>query len=278
MELNRNNYFSKEAEAAYMGSSSFKAWDILHGGCEAKELAKRNGEWEDAENDAFLLGSYVHAWSEGNLQDFIVENPSLFTKKGTLYEKYAVGDKMIEVLRNDPLVERFREGAEKEKIFTGEIAGVPFKIQVDILNLEKGYFADIKTTKDISETYYNQETKKRETFIDKYDYFAQMAIYSEILRQNIESGKLGMNSDEVYPHPYIIVVDKRKDAPDHEVIDMGTEWIQEKLEEIKGRLPRIMAVRNGAEEPIGCGKCDYCRSKKKAKIITMAEYVASLGL
>ena len=275
MELNRNNYFSKEAEALYMGSSSFKAWDILHdGGCEARELAKINDEWEDEQKDAFLLGSYVHAWSEGDLQGFISEHPEMFSTrgatKGCLKAEFAVGDKMIEVLRNDPLVEKFRECAEKEKIFTGQIGGVDFKIQVDILNVEKRYFADIKTTKSISETYYNETLKKRESFIDKYDYKLQIAIYAEILRQN-----LGMTS---YLEPYLIVVDKNKTLPDHEVIHMGTDFIEEKIDEIKERLPRIMAVRNGVEEPIGCGKCDYCRSKKKAELITYRQYLENLGL
>ena len=270
MELNRKNYFSKEAETIYMGSSSFKAWDIFHsGGCEARELAKRNDEWQEEEKDAFLLGSYVHAWNEGALPEFIAEHPEMFKKNGEIYAKYALGDVMINTLKNDPLVERFREGAEKERIFTGQIGGVDFKIQVDILNIERGYFADIKTTKNLSESYYNDSKKQRESFIDKYDYKAQIAIYAEILRQN-----LNMNT---YLEPYLIVVDKQS-TPDHEIIDMKTDFIEEKLEEIKARLPRIMAVRNGVDEPIGCGKCDYCRSKKKAELITYNQYLDQLGI
>ncbi|PHV69553.1 hypothetical protein CS063_15010 [Sporanaerobium hydrogeniformans] len=270
MELSRKNYFSKEAEAAYMGSSSFKAWDILHtGGCEARELAKHNGEWQDKENDAYLLGSYVHAWNEGTLKEFITEHPEMFKKDGSIYAKFALGDVMINTLKNDELVERFRKGAEKERIFTGKIAGVDFKIQIDILNIERGYFADVKTTRNLSDSYYNEREKRRETFIDKYDYYTQIAIYAEILRQNLEM--------DTYLEPYLIVVDKQE-VPDHAIIDMGTSFIEDKLEEIKGRLPRIMAVRNGVEEPIACGKCDYCRSKKKAEIVTIGQYMQSLGL
>lgn len=270
MELNRKNYFSREAELAYMGSSSFKAWDILHtGGCEARELAKFNDQWQDKENDAFLLGGYIHSWNEGDLQNFILEHPEMFKKNGEIYAKFALGDVMINTLKNDPLVEKFREGAEKERIFTGIIAGVPFKIQIDILNIEKGYFADIKTTRNLSESYYNSHTKQRETFIDKYDYYTQIAIYAEILRQNLQM--------DTYLEPYLIVVDKQ-DIPDHEIIDMGNGFIEEKIEEIKMRIPRIMAVRNGMEEPVACGKCDYCRSNKKAKIVTLSEYAYNLGI
>lgn len=274
MELTRKTYFSKEAELLYMGSSSFKAWDMLHNnGCEARELAKRNNEWQDEEKDAFLLGSYVHAWNEGNIPDFLAEHPEMFSSrgatKGCLKANYAIGDKMIETLKNDPLVQKFREDAEKEVILTGKIGGVDFKIQVDILNIQKGYFADIKTTKNLTESYYNASSKQKETFIDKYDYWLQIALYAEILRQN-----LGMDT---YLRPYLIVVDKQS-IPDHEIIDMGTNWIDEKLEEIKERLPHIVAVRNGEINPIGCGKCEYCRSKKKAKIITFDEYKDELGL
>jgi len=269
MELTRDNYFSKEAESLYMGSSSFKAWDIFHGGCEAKQVAIKKGLWVAKDNPAFLLGNYVHSWSSGDLQKFIADTPQLFKKDGSLLAKYALGDKMIEVLRNDPLVEQIREGS-KEQIFTGKIGGVDFKIQVDILNLGKGYFADIKTTKGLTETYWNNETRSKETFINKYDYQAQIAIYSEILKQNT-----GLTE---YLEPYLIVVDKQE-TPDHEVIYMGKDFIQDKLREIESRLEHIVAVRSGELPPENCGKCDYCRSIKKIeKPISILEYERGIGI
>ncbi|MBZ9633162.1 PD-(D/E)XK nuclease-like domain-containing protein [Clostridium sp. FP1] len=270
MELTRQNYFSREAENLYMGSSSFKAWDILHGGCEAKQVAIKKGEWIEKENPAFLLGSYVHAWSSGDLQEFMSTTPQLFKKNSSeLLAKYALGDEMINVLRNDPLVEKIREGA-KEQIFTGAIAGVDFKIQVDILNLEKGYFADIKTTKNLQESYWNKEIRGQETFINKYDYYTQIAIYAEILKQNI-----GLVD---YLEPYLIVVDKQE-VPDHEVIYMGKNFISDKLAEIENRLSHITEVRKGLIEPMYCGKCDYCRSVKKIiKPISLSEYELELGI
>lgn len=255
MELNRKNYFSKEAEELYLGSSSLKAWDrYSNDGCEAREIAKRKGEWIEKENPAFLLGQYLHSWSSGDLPEFMANTPELFKKDGTLLAKYAFGDDMINVFRNDPAMMQMREG-EKEQIFTGEINGVPFKIQVDILNLEKGYFADIKTTKNIHEKYWNSETKAYESFIQKYDYPMQFSIYAEILRQN-----LGMDT---YLNCFILAVDKQE-VPDHEIIFMDVDsFINEKLEYIELVIPRIMAVRNGEIEPERCEKCDYCRSTKK---------------
>ena len=276
-KLNRDNYFSPEMEAYYMGSSSFKAWDTDHGGCEAKEVAKRNGEWQDAENSAFLLGTYVHSWSSGDLEKFISETPQLFKKDGTLLAKYALGDKMIDCFKRDKAMEEMRKGV-KENIFTGEIAGVPFKIQVDILNVIETRFCDIKTTKNIYERYWNPATCERESFIQKYDYPIQFAIYAEILRQNYEkilddiSDKYSekqlekfqkLMDENGYLQGYILAVDKQE-IPDHQIIYMGIdEFIKDKLEEISLKLPHIMDVRSGKVAPKRCEKCDYCRSTKK---------------
>jgi hypothetical protein len=239
----------------YLGSTSFHAWDRFSKfGCEAREVAKNSGEWTDKVNPAFLLGNYLHSWSSGDLQEFISNTPELFKKDGTLLAKYALGDTMIEVFKNDPAMMKMQEG-EKEQIFTGEISGVPFKIMVDILNIEKGYFADIKTTKNIREMYWNPETREKESFIKKYDYPLQFAIYAEILRQNFK-----MNS---YLECYILAVDKQ-DPPDHEIIFMDiNSFVKEKLEEVESKIPRIMAARNGEIEPDRCEVCDYCRATKK---------------
>lgn len=256
MQLNRDNYFSKEAEDLYLGSSSFKSWDIFHGGCEAKQVAIKNGEWIEPLKSAFLLGSYVHAWSEDNIQEFIKDNYSkIYKKNGSLYADFEKADKMIDVLKNDPAVELMRKG-EKEKIFTGKIGGVDFKIQVDILNLKENRFCDIKTTKSIYEKYWNDETKAKESFILKYDYTLQMALYAEIIRQNLG------NID--YLDSYIIAVDKQE-QPDHEIIYMGKNFIKEKLEEIEIKLPHIIEVKNGLVDPIRCEKCEYCRSTKRIR-------------
>jgi len=274
MILNRENYFSTEAQSLYLGSSSLKAWDIFHdNGCEAKQVAIKKGLWTEKDKLAYLVGSYVHSYNEGAeaMQQFIFDHPEMIARsgknKGGFKKDFVIADKMINVLKNDPLVQKIREGG-KEKIFVGKIGGVDFKIQVDILNLKENYFADLKTTKSLSETYWNNEIRQKETFIDKYDYYLQFAIYAEILRQNF-----GMID---YLAPYIIAVDKQEE-PDHEVIYMGTNFIKEKLEYVKTILPHIMDVRNGTIEPIRCEHCDYCRSTKKCKEpITLKNYKENL--
>jgi len=293
MELNRKNYFSKEAEDKYLGSSSLKAWDRYHeatevfghevgGGCEAREIAKVVGEWEDKEKKCFLIGNYIHSYfsSKEDFQDFCNENHStIYKPKGGTYADFVKAGEMIATLEKDKVVMEFMKG-EHEQIFTGKIAGVEFKIQVDILNIERGYFADIKTTENITKKHYNSKTKEKESFIHKYDYFLQFAIYSEILRQNygfiIEKYSEKYSAKELskiielektneYMDCYIIAVDKQP-IPGKEIIYMQTDlFIKEKLEEIELKLPNIMAVRNGEIEPVRCNSCDYCRSTKIIK-------------
>lgn len=277
-ELNRKNYFSPEAEALFLGSTSFKNWDMYsRDGCESREVAKRKGIWADKPNPAFLLGTYVHSWSSGDLPEFIANTPELFKKDGTLLAKYALGDEMINTLKSDPAMMQMLQG-QKEQIFTGEIAGVPFKIQVDILNLLNAYFGDIKTTKNIYEKYWNPDTREHESFIQKYDYPLQFAIYAEILRQNysniLDEALKAYTENQLkkfieivksnsYLDGYILAVDKQE-VPDHQIIYMDIDsFIAEKLQEIALKLPRIIAVRNGEVEPVRCEKCDWCRHTRR---------------
>lgn len=250
MRLTHDNYFSPEADREFFSVSQFKAFRE----CEAKVMAKLNGTWVDGNNDAFTLGSYVHLWSEGgNLGEFRAQHPEMFKKDGTLLKKFEVADKMIETLANDPLVEKVREG-QKEVIMTGELFGTPWKIMIDIYNPSKGVFVDLKTTREISKKYWNEELRVKQNFIEHYDYLLQMAVYAEIERQN--------RGGEEYLQPHIIAVSK-EEIPDKAIVLMGTEYIEDKLLEVETLLPRFIKVKNGEEKPIGCGHCDYCRSIKK---------------
>lgn len=259
MEINKDNYFSLEADREYFSVSQFKAFRE----CEAKTMAKLNGTWVDGSNDAFTLGSYVHLWSEGgNLGEFRVQHPEMFKKDGDLKANFKVADKMIETLSKDPLVEKVREG-QKEVIFTGELYGAKWKIMIDIYNPSSKYFADLKTTRSIQMKYWNDELRVKQNFIEYYDYLLQMAVYAEIERQN--------RGGEDYLQPHIIAVSK-EEIPDKAVILVGTEFIKDKLLEVEALLPHFIRVKNGEEVPTRCEHCDYCRSTKQiSKIIHYTE-------
>lgn len=253
MSLNKKNYYSSDANREYMSVSLFKSFLPQYGGCEAKAVAKLTGEWQEQSSEALLLGSYVHAWNEGKLEEFKQEHPELFKKDGTLYAKYAIGDSMIHALESDPFIEKVREG-EKEVIITGELLGVPWKGMIDIYNPSNGTFADLKTVRDIYGHYWNDWVGEKQNFIYNYGYHIQMGVYAELERQMRKSSKLLV--------PHIIAVSK-EDPPDKAVINFGTEFVDEVMFQVELHLPHVVDVWKGKEKPIRCERCDYCRATKK---------------
>lgn len=251
--LNKEKYYSLEADNEYFSVSQYKAFKR----CEARELARLKGEIPQISSEAFLVGQYVHAWSEGTLDKFKEEHPEIISSrgqtKGQLKSSFLVADKMINALANDEMCMKVLEG-EKEKLFTGELFGVKWKILVDVCNMEKGYFSDLKTTQGIYKKYANG------TFIEQFGYIEQMAVYREIIKQN--TGKV--------LQPYIVAVTK-EEIPDKAIIFIESHYMDEKLEEIEMYMDRFKTVKAGLEEPIRCEMCDYCKSTKKVKKILRLE-------
>jgi len=282
--LTNDNYFSKEAEAKFFGSSSIKAYDMtnesfdifngtIEGGCEAREIAIKNGEWEKPEKKAFLVGNYVHSAMDSKeaFQKFCDDNYSfIFKKNGSLYSDFEKADKMIERLKKSEIVKDM-QNCDHEVIMVGEIAGVKIKIMCDLLSLERGYIADYKTTQKINKV--SWKNGKKVSFIDMFNYKDQVAIYSEIIRQN--TGR--------WLDFYFIPVSK-EDTPDLKVIFMTNgndenSFIHERLENIELKLPHMYLVKTGQIKPKRCESCAYCRSTAKIlKPISLEEFEMELGL
>lgn len=263
-ELTKATYRSDWANREYMSVSQYKDFRK----CEAAALAKLNGEWSEGESDALLLGSYVHAHFEGTLELFKEEHPDLYAttgkNKGQLYAKFAIADKMIRALESDPFCMYVLEG-KKEVIVTGEIGGVKWKGMIDALNRERGMFTDLKTSADLYKRFWHKEYEAWVSFVDAYDYPLQMAVYAELERQ--EAGR------ESYLEPVMAAVSK-EDVPAIEVIGGFAERIDVELGLLKERLPRVVAVKEGREDPKRCDKCDYCRSTRKLdRIIHYADLI-----
>jgi hypothetical protein len=245
VELNDANYYSNDADRAYMSYSQYKGF--LN--CEAAAMAKLNG-WNQPKSTALLVGSYVHAANEGTLEKFKDKNPEIFTQKGTLRSEYQCADLMIETVKSDRLMQISLEG-QKEVILTGEFGGVKWKCKLDNLNAEKGFFSDLKTCRSLSEKVWDNEKRAYINSIEAYGYIGQMAIYQEIARQH-------------YGHldPFMAIVTKEA-PPDKIVISFSPELLEEELEKIRQNLPHILEVKNGLIKPEPCGKCAYCRESKQ---------------
>ena len=96
MKLTESNYYSLEADKAYMSVSQFKSFLD----CEARTIAKLNGEYvEEGNNTALLVGSFVDSSVEGTLDKFKEENPQIFTQKGELKQTSRKPKKLCDLSR-----------------------------------------------------------------------------------------------------------------------------------------------------------------------------------
>jgi len=254
-KLTAENYHSPEARMHYMGASMFK--DFLK--CEVMALAKAKGEYEEKTSDALLVGSYVDAYFSGELDEFLVNHPEMFTKQGTLLAKYKVAEDVIKSIENtedengEKIMLKYLSG-QKQVIMTGEIAGVPWKIKMDSYHPGK-LIVDQKVMKDMDATWVEIDGRNVKTdFITAYRYDIQGASYQEIERQNSESHK---------QLPFVLEVTTKEDVPDNALIRIDQEYLDYALDEIKAKAPRFWGIIQGKIEPHGCGHCPVCRMKKK---------------
>ena len=247
MDLNRHNYHSHEANNEYMSRSLYGKFVD----CEAGAVAYLKG-WHEDKSKAFLVGSYVHAWSEGTLDEFKASNPECYTKSNELRAEFRHADDMIRALESDPFAMFALEG-QKEVVMTAELFGTKWKAMFDVYVPGKR-ITDLKTTKSIRELSWSPKHSRRVSFIEAYEYFTQVALYSEIERLNTGGDLL----------EFLMVAVSKESIPDKEVINLTDhDRVAEELAKIEGNMPRILAVKSGKVEPIRCGKCDYCRTTKQ---------------
>lgn len=268
MELTRDNYYTPDADWAYMSCSQYQSFCE----CEAKAMAKLQGRWTDPDKEAFLVGNYFHTFFEGTEAheqfvrehfDKIFKTKVIKGKKGEpdqtvvtgKYAPYEQADKMIEVAQNDPLIRSLIElPGENEKIMTGELWGVPWRIRLDKYVPDGRMIIDWKTVANISELKWSEALHEKVTFIDAYGYMMRAAVYTEIEKQNAHSSK---------DAPFIIVAISKQDPPDKEALYLNhRQRYDYELEQIKKRLGMIQMIKAGRIKPKRCGCCDYCRATK----------------
>lgn len=251
LKLNRENYHSNQANCDYMSRGQYKSF--LE--CEAKEIAKLDRAWVDEPSIALEVGQYVHTFNDGTIREFISNHPGMFKKDGSLKAEYLVADRMIECLKRDPFAMYCLEGT-KEQIITFEMFGAWWKVMLDVQNNERRRIVDLKTTRSITEKVWDEETRKKVSFIEAYQYPLQMAIYTE--GERISEGR-----DEGDWSEFLIVAVSKEKSPDKAIINMTDhERLVKELAEVERNMPRILAVKAGIEEPVRCESCDFCRSTK----------------
>lgn len=234
MILTENNYYSNEANWSYMSVSQYKQFMT----CEAAAMAQLKGEWEPESTTALLVGSYVDAWFEGTLSEFTEKHPNIYKRDGSLKADFAQAEQIIERVQQDELFMEYM-GGKKQEIRTGKLFGVDWKIKIDSLHPDK--IVDLKVMRTMDRI-------MGKSFVEHWQYDLQMAVYSAIEGNNLET--------------YLAVVTKETPS-DLDIIHVPEWRRRELLSDLQRNILRIISVKNGIEPPERCGVCPYCRATKK---------------
>lgn len=245
MKLTQRNYFSKKASLEYLSVSQFKAMSK----CPASALAEIKGKYKREETTALLVGSYVDAYFEGTLANFINKNSAIFKKDGTLKADYVQAQAIIQRILKDRLFTEYLSGL-KQVIMTGEINGVKVKIKVDSLHPDK--IVDLKIMGDFADKYDSE--KGFLPWFEYWEYDLQGAVYQEIVRQN---------TGEQLPF-YLAAATKEK-ITDIDIVQIEQPMLDFALDRFKRDVEMYDAIKQGVIEPPRCEKCVYCKETKALK-------------
>ncbi len=267
MKMNTKNYYSKKANKEYMSVSQYKEFNK----CEACAMAQIKGIYEKPKTSALFLGSFVDELLTGTKKSqikFIAENIDELFQKSSKYNKVEEKNRIAFVTENfkdlfeadnkpyaeivqavetvarvkkQPLMMEHLSG-KHQKIMTGEIAGVPFKIKMDSYHPDK-MIVDFKYMASL------RSPNMFEPMVKYWGYDIQGAIYQEIVRQN--TGKR---------LPFYLNI-ATKEKPAHlSIAEIMQYDLDEALENVIKNAPRYQAIKNGEIEPERCEdyNCDYC--------------------
>lgn len=273
MKLTKNNYFSTEAEMAYISNSQIKAFSA----CEAAALAQCKGEYARPSSQALAVGSLIDAIFDGPASEkaYMAEHPELYKRGGVeLKKEFADAVAVARRMREDDLLKMLTTGLH-QKIVTGVIAGEAVKGKIDclvseasvekimerfpetkdILLFSEGAIVDVKSAKDFADVW-SPEDRMYVSWGDAWGYDQQGAIYQELLRQ--------MTGKQL---PYVLAAGTKEATPSVAALHIPQPDLDAALRIAEDRIPRIGAIKRGEIEPHACGHCAYCRAHRKLSSI-----------
>ena len=230
LKLTEANYYSQEADMQYMSASQFKSFRK----CEAAAMAELRGEWGRKDTLALRVGSYVDAYFSGELEQYKAEHPEMFKKDGTLKADFVHAHKVAERLERDELARMLLSGRH-QVIKIVKIGGVWFKTKADSLLTAAQVEAICKRFPQVRE-------------LVPFGGDIQGSIYQAADKRT---------------SPFVIIGATKQDEPDIEAMYIPDDDLSYSLSEVEALSPRYDAIKKGEIEPVGCGKCAYCRSQKK---------------
>ena len=135
---------------------------------------------------------------------------------------------------------------QKQKIMTGKIAGVPFKIKMDVYKKNE-FITDLKYMASL------RSPNLFDSMVKYWGYDKQGAVYQEVVRQN--TGKR---------LPFFLNIGTKEAIPHLDLCEVKQYDLDEKLEEVKKYAPRFQAIKNGEIQPERCEEydCPYCTTTR----------------
>lgn len=240
-KLDQNNYYSKEADKDYFSVSQYK--DFMK--CEAMTLAKIRGDYQPEMTRAMLIGSFVDSYFEGTLDAFIKDHPEVFTRKQELRSEFRKANEIIGRIQADVTFMKFLSG-EKQRIMTFELFGYPWKIKMD------SYLPGICIT--------DLKVVARFRSLPFWRYDLQGAVYQKGV-ELVTGEKL----------PFYLAAATKERIIDLDIFQITQPVLDVALLEIRQNIDHFARVKSGEEPALFCGRCDYCKSIKHAKIHNYSE-------
>ena len=246
LRLTQSNYYSPETDQQYFSESQYK--DFMK--CEAMAMAKLRGEYKPAMTRAMLTGSFVDSYFEGTLDLFINEHPAVFTQKQELRSEFKKANEIIARINQDDTFLRFMSG-EKQRIMTFELFGYPWKMKMD------SYLPGICIT--------DLKVVQKFRTLPQWRYDHQGAVYHK--------GVERVTGEQL---PFYLAVATKERTIDLDIFQITQPVLDIALREIEQNIEHYARVKYGQEEPVYCGKCDYCKSVKEARIRNYSELLEGL--
>lgn len=236
MQINQDNYYSEAANREFFSVSQYKSFIS----CEARAMAELSGEYERPVTRALLVGSFVDSYFEGTLDSFMRENPGIYTRRRQLRADFKRANQIIEIVKTDPKFMDSMSG-EKQKIFTFEMFGVPWKIKLDSYNPGKA-ITDLKVVARMDK-------------LPQWRYDIQGAVY--------QKGVEICTGDRL---PFYLAVVTKEKVLDRDIWQIPQSTLDFALRQVEENIGRYVDIKEGRIEPEHCGRCDYCKSIKKARV------------
>ena len=254
MELNKNNYYSLEADMEYMSVSQFKGFTT----CEAREMAKLSGKYQTPESTHLAQGRLFETilLEPEKIDEFKKNNPGIYNSRTKeLKAEFKKVEEMVERVQRDHFFMEFIGDSFNtiyQHLVVGEIAGIKWKGLIDIYQPESQRIIDLKSIKDF-QSVWNENLRKKINFIEAMGYDTQLAVYKELVRQT--------SDNNIACDTYIAGVTKEV-IPDYNIFMVPEERLSICLNIVEELAPRYNKIKQGEIEPVACGVCDYCRQTK----------------